>query len=126
MEGNSTKLVSGIKDQNGNWSIEGHQDRVINIGKKELNLFAKLYDKEGAKSDHARLPALHSKQLVNVLKSLVDKDKINEVFELFYSTMVDETGYQKDKIIKKQTKHPQNIIELIYFLDQYRCCKPII
>lgn len=39
--------VGGIKDENGNWNIRGSKDRVLRISKKELSVFAKLFDDEG-------------------------------------------------------------------------------
>ena len=39
-----TGQVPGIKDENGNWSLHGHPDRVIHVGQKELKLFARLFD----------------------------------------------------------------------------------
>ena len=35
--GNSTKQVPGYKDKNGDWNTEGHQDRIINVSRKQLS-----------------------------------------------------------------------------------------
>ena len=56
----------GIKDENNNWSVAGHRDRIVQIREKELQLFSKLYD-EGTSPAEARLPTLQTKQLLDVL-----------------------------------------------------------
>ena len=45
------------------WNTNGHRDRIIEIGHKELALFARLYDEAGTDPLEARLPALHARQL---------------------------------------------------------------
>ncbi len=50
------------------WCFEGHRDRIIEIGERELNLFATLYDETGTETLEARLPALHARQLLAVLE----------------------------------------------------------
>ncbi|MEO5335110.1 MAG: hypothetical protein H7839_24115 [Magnetococcus sp. YQC-5] len=58
--------VPGIKDENDQWNLQGHARRIVHVTKKELALFAKLYDDAGTPPMHARLPALHSEELVGV------------------------------------------------------------
>jgi len=58
--------VPGIKDDNNKWNITGHRDRIVEVDEQALSLFARLYDKEGTPPLQARLPALHSRQLVKV------------------------------------------------------------
>ncbi|MCP4157425.1 MAG: hypothetical protein GY757_57470, partial [bacterium] len=38
-------FTPGVKDDNNNWNISGHKNRVLSIGRDELALFASLYDK---------------------------------------------------------------------------------
>lgn len=71
--------VPGIKDDNNNWNIKGHPDRIVHVGKKELQLFAKLFDASDNWSQ-ARLPALHAKQYVDVLLRFNEyKTKIEQI-----------------------------------------------
>ena len=46
--GSST--VGGIKDDNNNWNLVGHRDRIIAVDREILGLFAKLYDEKGTSS----------------------------------------------------------------------------
>lgn len=67
--------VPGIKDQNNNWNVNGHASRLILVTDKELSLFASLYDPEGTPALQARLPALHSRELVQVLEKFAAQDR---------------------------------------------------
>lgn len=65
-EGDSTLPVPGIKDVNGEWNVQGHPARIIHVTKKELAVFAKLFD--GSDNwKQAKLPVLHTRDLVSVL-----------------------------------------------------------
>src|SRR5699024_8168768 len=56
----STKgKVPGIKDDSGRWNTQGHPKRIVRVGKKELMLFAKLFD-DSEDWESARLPSLHT------------------------------------------------------------------
>lgn len=92
--------LMGIKDMNGNWNIYGHSDRVINIGKKERLIFAKLYD-NSSRDDEARLPIIHTKQLLLVLEKMSQYANLQSISDAYYTTQCfDETGAQDRGIIK--------------------------
>ena len=65
-------LVGGIKNDEGKWNTRGHADRIIHVGEEQLAIFAKQYDEPGTRPKAARLPALHAKTLLGVLKNLAD------------------------------------------------------
>jgi type I restriction-modification system DNA methylase subunit len=66
------KSVSGIKDDNNKWNIQGHQDRIVNIDQTTLSLFARLYDGDRVTPLEARLPSLHAREVVEVLRKFSD------------------------------------------------------
>lgn len=107
--------VSGIKDECGNWNIKGHSDRVIKIGKKELLLFAQLFD-GNANWKCAKLPAIHAKQLISVLSCMVVYEKTYaDLKDAMYSTqMWNETGAQNDGTIERNVHFPEANIYTIY------------
>lgn len=113
-ESDGNNKLLGIKDDNGEWNITGHKDRLIKIGLKELKLFSKLYESEGTPFNKTRLPSIHAKQLINVLEVLSNKDKIDDVFDLVHSEMLNETARQKDGTIKRNTKFSYKPLNLIY------------
>ena len=106
----------GIKDENGNWNIHGHPDRVIRVGERELRLFAKLFDgSEEWKT--ARLPVLHARQLVEVLEKFAEQKKTLGDFsdsELFSTVMLEETGSQAAGITRREVHFASSTHELIY------------
>jgi len=39
--------VPGIKDENNQFELRGHRNRIVRIGERELSLFASLFDARG-------------------------------------------------------------------------------
>ncbi|MFC1743404.1 Eco57I restriction-modification methylase domain-containing protein [Candidatus Riflebacteria bacterium] len=113
--GNKKLPVPGIKSDQNKWNVLGHPHRIIEIRKEELKLFAKLYDPEGTPALKARLPALHSQQLVEVLKNFAAQPSRLSDFEgEFYTTQHwNETNSQKDGTIKRETRFPRKPEEWI-------------
>jgi len=109
------EIVGGIKDDENNWNIKGHKSRIVKIDKKTLELFAKLYDEEGTPYLEARLPALHSVELISVLEKFASYPKrLSDIKDEYYSTvMFDETYAQRDGIIKRNTTFVDNPNDLI-------------
>ncbi len=107
--------VPGIKNDENKWNVEGHFSRIINIKKGELELFAKLYDAEGTLPEHARLPALHSKELISVLRKFAAQPmRLGDLKGQYFSTeMWHETNAQKDGTIKRQTGFPKDASQWI-------------
>ncbi len=100
---------------NVSWNTEGHFDRIINVTKKELQLFSELYDKEGTYYRSARLPAIHTSQLTSVLEKFASQPKkLSSLANSYLSLeMWHETNAQKDKTIERTTKFANNSRELI-------------
>ena len=105
----------GIKDSSDKWDISGHKDRLLKIGIKELELFAKLYDGADTPPIEARLPSLHTSQLTEVLRKFAAyprrlSDLQGEYFPL---EMWNETNAQNDGTIRRKTQFPDNPDQLI-------------
>jgi hypothetical protein len=102
--------VPGIKDDENHWNIQGHRDRIVEVGDKELTLFSKLYDEEGTPPLQARLPSLHSRQLIKVLEKFAAQPRrLGDLKDEYYSTvMFDETNSQKDGTIRRETRFPES------------------
>lgn len=107
--------IPGLKDKNGNWNVAGHAERIVKVGRKELELFAELFDgKREWKS--ARLPVIHIKSFIDVLECFrKQKNTIESLGEdVFTTEMWHETNAQNDGIIERKVHFPQNSIEMIY------------
>ncbi|MBA3018696.1 MAG: hypothetical protein KJ550_08555 [Proteobacteria bacterium] len=102
--------VPGIKDDENKWNVKGHSSRIIHVMENELELFAKLYDTAGTSSLAARLPALHSQELISVLRKFADQPKrLGDLEGEYFSTeMWHETNAQKDGTILRKTCFPDD------------------
>jgi len=77
----------GLKDDDNNWCITGHPDRIITVGEKELLLFARLFDNSDD-WQQARLPVLHAKPIINVLGCFANQEnKIEKHLDKISSTV---------------------------------------
>lgn len=108
--------MPGIKDDDNNWNVQGHAARVVHIERDALALFAALYDDEGTPPEQARLPAVHSSQLLSVLAKFADQEhSLGDLSDDYYSTvMFDETNAQKDHTIRRETRFPEDASQWVF------------
>ena len=101
----SHKPTPGIKRDEGGWNTDGHPNRVIEVDEAMLATFAKLYDVPGTPPEQARLPAIHSRELVSVLQKFADvPQRLGDLKGDYYTLeMWHETGAQKDGTIERHT-----------------------
>ena len=115
-EGDASASVPGIKDENGEWNVKGHPDRIIHVTKKELVVFAKLFDGND-NWKQAKLPQLHARQLVEVLSVFAKQQRTiaTEGDNIIYTAeMWHETNNQVDGTIVRNVGFPENIQSMIY------------
>ncbi len=114
-EGDATATIPGIKDENGDWNVKGHPDRIIHVTKKELAVFAKLFD-GGDEWKQARLPVIHCRELLEVLDCFANQqNNLGTIQDSIYTTqMWNETGAQNASIIERKVQFPDTNIQMIY------------
>jgi len=115
-ESYSSKPVEGIKNNEDQWNLEGHQDRIIRVTAEELQVFSELYDQPGTPYLEAKLPRIHSIQLISALEKFAAYPRrIGEIDGEYYPTgMWDETNaVKKDHTIRRNTLFPTNAEDLI-------------
>lgn len=118
--------AGGIKDADGNWNNAGSSERILKIGKKELTIFAKLFDDEGGWKS-TRLLALHSKRLLSVVEKLASQEKyIGNLHGLYISEMWNETTAQKDGTIVRNVGFPDDPCALIMAGSQIGVATPML
>lgn len=102
----------GIKCDSGEWSFSGHQNRVIEVDLRQLSTFARLYDAPGTPPLQARLPAVHSRELVSVLEKFVRVPRRLGDAQNDYCTleMWHETGAQKDGTLRRRSSSEQGFV----------------
>ncbi|MCZ2154752.1 MAG: hypothetical protein LC114_12765 [Bryobacterales bacterium] len=100
----------GIKNAKNEWNLAGHLHRVIEVNEEILGLFAQLYDEPGTLASQARLPSLHARELVAVLRKLASYPKrIGDIGSGYCSTMMwDETNAPIAGIIRRHTCFPDS------------------
>ena len=107
--------VGGIKTACNEWELRGHLHRLLQLTIKDLALFALLYDEPGTFPGKARLPALHSQQLLSVVEKLAATPRRLGDIQGEYTMleMWHETNAQRDGIIRRETSFPSDSQELI-------------
>ncbi len=120
-------VVGGIKNDLAEWDLSGHAQRILKVNEQRLSLFASLYDEAGTNALQARLPALHSEQLLQVLKKFANQPKrLGDLKDEFYSTaMFAETQAQRDGVIKRKTQFPESSIQWILSGPHFYLATPI-
>ena len=118
--------VPGVKDAGGQWNLAGHAARALQVSPTELKMFADLYDEPDTPLLEARLPTLHSRQLVGVLGKLASQPvKLgNEVDIIAISYCWHESGAQRDGTIRRETAFPKSA-EVILSGPHYFCGNPL-
>ena len=114
-DGDASAPIPGIKDENGEWNIKGHPDRIIQITKKELAVFAKLFDGSDEWKS-ARLPALHAKPFMAVLDCFADSNStLGSIPEnqIAYSVMFDEAADAKAGLLEHNEHFPTDMNDCI-------------
>ncbi|MDH2200748.1 Eco57I restriction-modification methylase domain-containing protein [Ectopseudomonas oleovorans] len=105
-------MTPGIKHELGGWNFSGHRSRVIEVNSDQLRTFAQLYDAPGTPAVQARLPAVHSRELVSVLEKLARvPHRLGDLQgKYFTSEMWHETGAQKDGTIHRRSISEQGFV----------------
>lgn len=108
-------IVPGIKDSREQWEVRGHRDRIVEVNETRLALFALLYDETGTKPLHARLPLVHSEEIINVLQRFSEFESrlINQKDKYFFTEMWHETNAQRDGTIRREVRFPNGPEEWI-------------
>ncbi len=107
--------VGGIKTNENQWDMRGHQSRRIKLNENELSLFSGLYDDKGTPTLEARLPSLHSLDLLSVLKKYATSSlRLGDISEEWVaSVMLNETKSQREGVITRETcfrEHPSDLV----------------
>src|SRR3954467_9464416 len=87
---------------------------MVEVGIRELTLFAQLYDEEGTPSLEARLPALHARTMVPTLRKFAHAGRLSNSGKPFFpSAMFDEARAVRDGTIRRETRFPSAAEDLV-------------
>lgn len=99
----------GIKTDDNEWNLDGHTERIIRVDEQTLELFARLYDAPETPAAEARVPVLHTRELVDVLRKFAEYPKRLGDLAGDYSTTQhwNETNSVAAQIIRRDTRFPE-------------------
>lgn len=111
-----TGLVPALKNSAGRWETDGHRNRIVTVTGLELRLFSRLMGSETDSPTEVQLPALHSDDLIMVLKKFSQQRRRMRHLrrEFCCTTMFNETIDQRIGTIKRATQFPSSTQDLIY------------
>jgi len=116
-EHDGSGTIHGIKDDREEWDTSAHRHRILHVDEDALELFARLYDDSGTAPLQARLPALHSRELADVLRQLnAEPTTFADVLDQAFttpSTCWNETASVNAGVIKRETRFPSMSAEWI-------------
>ncbi|MBK6809962.1 MAG: hypothetical protein IPG81_13880 [Sandaracinaceae bacterium] len=80
-----------------------------------LALFAQLYDRPGTSALEARLPVVHSREILDVLQRFVKAPrKLADLGDNYFATEhFHETNQQQDGTIARETRFPKDVNEWV-------------
>ena len=113
--GDASHPVPGIKDEKGNWNVLGHPHRIIHVGRRELSVFANVFDNsEDWKS--AKLPALHVIEQTEVLErfAMCKYRLANYKGNIYATPFWNETNSQNDGTLVSSVVFPESASGAIY------------
>lgn len=104
-----------IKSETGHWDLRPHGSRLVHVDEQALTLFARLYDAPGTPASEARLPVVHNKEILSVLRRFADAPRrISDVDRDYFCTEhFHETNQQHDGTIRRETHLPSSPVEWI-------------
>ncbi|MBG6310079.1 Eco57I restriction-modification methylase domain-containing protein [Pseudomonas aeruginosa] len=105
-------VTPAIKRDEGGWDLAGHINRVIKVDEALLDTFSQLYDVPGTPPLQARLPAVHSRELVSVLEKFARVPRrLGDLQGDYYTTVCfDETYAQRDGTIRRRGSSEQGFV----------------
>lgn len=130
----NTGPVPGIKEEQEvdgkikvSWNTSGHHSRLVTVGLKELQIFARLYGSEDTQACQASLPTLHAQQFISVLEKIIRNAKMLhdckgvKTIDVHY----DETQAQKDGILDSKITFPKHSIDMVLSGPHFFVANPL-
>lgn len=108
--------VPGIKNDENKFETRGHANRLVVVGEPELGLFASLFDSVGTPAAEARLPLVHSREVLSVLRKLAEyPHRVRDRESSFFAAeMWNESRQQQDGTIVRRIDFPSTPSRMVY------------
>ena len=114
-EGDASAPIPGMKGSDGEWNGQGHPSRIVHVTKKQLNVFATLFD-GSTNWKQARLPVIHAQPLVDAIMKFSEQTcKISDLNDrILLTELWHETNAQIDGTIRRNVHFPESLQDTIY------------
>lgn len=104
-----------LKDDSDNWDLAGHAHRLIRVDDTLLGVFASFYEGEGTPPVMARLPMVHAKEVVEVLRTIGLGRRVCLRDDAWATTREWHEGdRQADGTIRREVCFPADLESLIF------------
>lgn len=119
--------VPGIKNAENQWETRGHASRIVRVTDHELATFARLFDEAGIPAARARLPMVHSEEILAVLEKLSNQPRrLGDLQDDYFATVCwDETNSAKDGTIRRETRYPRDVSEWVVSGPHLQVASPL-
>ena len=112
-------ICGGIKDENGNWNVSAHKDRIVWFGEKELKVLADAFE-NGADWETVKLTSIHASAILDVLTKISQFPYHVADYNPIITVDLDETGAVNTGIIRRETFYPNiDNYEMVYNGPQF-------
>jgi hypothetical protein len=120
-QSNSSVAIPAIRNDLNQWDTTPHPDRIVFLTLEDLQVFSQLLEDALSRPEETRLPQVHSKQIVNVLRQLAKSNaKLADMRGRFFvnpTTFINETTGQEQKLITRTDNpsfQPRSPNEVVY------------
>jgi hypothetical protein len=119
-------MCDGVKDEKDQWNLKGHRARIISVDKDVLILSARLFDETGTPALQARLPVIHSRQIVDVLRKFsIQQKRLGDLEgDYILNPFWNETSAVEDGTIRRVTQFADKLEEWILSGPHFYVGKP--
>ncbi len=118
-----------IKDTQGRWITSGHPSRIVRIDKERLDSLSMVYGESTDKVQSTRLPLIHSSILLASIFKIcsTSQENLHVITEKkpSVSVMWDQTKAEKDGLLRKITRFPQHVEDLVISGPHYYVSNPL-
>ena len=112
-------ICGGIKDENGNWNVSAHKDRIVWFGEKELKVLADAFE-NGADWETVKLTSIHASAILDVLTKISQFPHHVADYNPIITVDLDETEAVNSGIIRRETFYPNiDNYEMVYNGPQF-------
>lgn len=125
----SYEPIPGIKTNENQWNTRAHCHRVVTIRGEELDVFVRMFDEAGTPSTRARLPQIHSQEILGVIRKITNASRrLLDLNGEYYTTqMFNEVLSQQDGSITRKDSpsfQPSSSIEWVLSGPHFTVCTP--